>query len=166
MPGSGDINDPEWNGGADPKWSPDGTKIVYWQDLTASPACGGANPLLCYNSTYPGGRFVRFMLATLTSRVPKVPPKVQPVSDVVPWVTPYVPGSVVTARHRPPQGTYALEGKVSGSGNVVIVDNANSSSIKSVAVQYTDSSDDGFNILNGYDNYTWSKLSKTLEVAD
>lgn len=27
--GSGDINDPEWNGVADPKWSPDGNRIVY-----------------------------------------------------------------------------------------------------------------------------------------
>uniref|UniRef100_A0A8H7KCT0 Uncharacterized protein n=1 Tax=Bionectria ochroleuca TaxID=29856 RepID=A0A8H7KCT0_BIOOC len=44
LPGSADINDPEWNGRADPKWSPDGTKIAYWQDLTASPACGGDNP--------------------------------------------------------------------------------------------------------------------------
>ncbi|KAI5927084.1 hypothetical protein F4810DRAFT_652254 [Camillea tinctor] len=165
--GSGDINDPEWNGRADPRWSPDGTKIAYWQDLTASPSCGGANPLPCHNSKYPGGRYVRFMLATLTNRVPKVLPKVDPVSDVVPWGTPYVPGSTAgVGRTLPPPGTYTLEGKASGYASVVIVDNTGSSSIKSVAVQYTDYSDDGLHVLNGYENYTRSNPSTTLEVAD
>ncbi|KAL2873739.1 hypothetical protein SGCOL_011053 [Colletotrichum sp. CLE4] len=39
VPGSGAINDPEWNGRADPKWSNDGTHIVYYQALTVSPEC-------------------------------------------------------------------------------------------------------------------------------
>ncbi|KAI1495178.1 hypothetical protein F5X96DRAFT_665120 [Biscogniauxia mediterranea] len=140
--GSGDNNEPEWGGRADPKRSPDGAKVVYWQDPTASLAWGGANPLPCYNSTYPGAR---------------------PYPMWCPWDTLYVPGDVVTSYHRPPQGTYTLEGKVSSPGNVVIMDNANRSSIQSVAVQYRNSSDDSLDILNGYDNYTRSKPSPTLE---
>jgi hypothetical protein len=45
VPGSGAVDDPEWNGRADPWFSPDGTRIVYSQAKTVSPACGGANPL-------------------------------------------------------------------------------------------------------------------------
>ncbi|KAI1451284.1 saponin hydrolase precursor [Annulohypoxylon moriforme] len=163
--GSGAINDPEWNGRADPKWSPNGTQIAYWQDLTASPACGGVNPLPCYNSTEPSGRYVRFMLATFTSRTPYSLPKVEPVSDVVPWGTPYVPGSVAPVPAPIPAGTYTLKGNASGSAEVTIVDNTNSSSIKSVAVRYTDYSDDGINVINGYENYTGSNPSVTVEVA-
>ncbi|KAI2465971.1 saponin hydrolase precursor [Annulohypoxylon bovei var. microspora] len=166
IPGSGAINDPEWNGRADLKWSPNGTQIVYWQDMTASPACGGVNPLPCYDSTEPGGRYVRFMLATLTSREPYALPRVEPVSDVVPWGTPYVPGDVAPALARPPQGTYTLKGNASGSAEVTIVDNTDTPSIKSVAVRYTDYSDDGVNVINGYENYTRTNPSPAVEVAD
>ncbi|KAH8879713.1 saponin hydrolase precursor [Thozetella sp. PMI_491] len=164
--GSGAINDPEWNGRADPKWSPDGTQIVYRQDLTTSPACGGNNPLPCYDSPYQGGRRVRFMLATLTSRTPQILPKVQPVSDVVPWGTPYVPGSATPVVPRPAQGTYTLKGRKSGFANVTITDNVDIATIKSVAVNYTNYSDDGPTLLNGYENFTRTNPSYTVEVAD
>ncbi|GAW20628.1 hypothetical protein ANO14919_101360 [Xylariales sp. No.14919] len=164
--GSGAINDPEWNGRADPRWSPDGTQLAYWQDITASPACGGVNPLTCPNSTEPGGRYVRFMLATFTSREPYTLPTVEPVSDVVPWGTPYVPGATVPTLPRVPEGTYTLVGTASGSAKVTITDNTDASSIKSVAVQYTDYSDDGINFINGYENYTRSNPSYTLEIGD
>lgn len=164
--GSGAINDPEWNGRADPMWSPNGTQIVYWQDLTASPACGGVNPLPCYSSTYPGGRYVRFMLATLTSRQPYSPVSVEPVSDTVPWGTPYVPGGSPPVISLSLQGVYTLEGKVSGSAQVVITDNADGASIKSVAVQYNNYTDDGLNFLNGFENYTKSNPSATVDIAD
>ncbi|GAA2403142.1 hypothetical protein GCM10010191_08380 [Actinomadura vinacea] len=52
----GGTNDPAWNGRADPKWSPDGTRIAYWQALTVPPACGGHNPLPCHPSTALGVR--------------------------------------------------------------------------------------------------------------
>lgn len=85
----GSVNDPYWNGGADPRWSLDGTRIVYFQTLTVAPDCGGVNPLPCQNSTAPGGRTVRMMLATLTSRKPlkwkTVPPsrRCYPLGDPV-----------------------------------------------------------------------------------
>ncbi|HET8709886.1 MAG TPA: hypothetical protein VFM32_00815, partial [Spongiibacteraceae bacterium] len=66
----GSISDPNWNGRADPRWSPDGTSVVYWQGLVTSPACGGINPLPCPVSTEPGGRRSRLMIARLTSRRP------------------------------------------------------------------------------------------------
>lgn len=163
VPGSADINDPEWNGRADPKWSLDGTKIVYWQDLTASPACGGENPLPCYDSPYQGGRYIRFMLADLTSRSPLELPKVDPVPDDVPWGTPYVPGEVAPPIPRPEEGTYVLYGSESGYANVTIIDNEDVATIKSVAVQYTDYSDDGMTFLNGFENVTRTNPSITIE---
>jgi hypothetical protein len=80
----GSINDPNWNAGADPKWSHDGTKIAYFQALVGPPECGGKNPLPCPNSTEPGGRAYRLMLATLSSRTPLQLPPVEPVSEVIP----------------------------------------------------------------------------------
>ena len=44
------MSDPEWNGRADPKWSGDGTMVVYTEELTIAPACGGENPLPCFKS--------------------------------------------------------------------------------------------------------------------
>ncbi|KAI0871594.1 hypothetical protein GGS24DRAFT_470782 [Hypoxylon argillaceum] len=164
--GSGAINDPEWNGRADPKWSPDGTQIGYWQDLTASPACGGVNPLPCPDSTEPGGRFVRFMLATLTSREPYILPIVEPVSDYVPWGTPYVPGATAPSLPHIAPGTYTLVGQASGSAKVTITDNTDVASTKSVAVEYSDYSDDGVNFINGFENYTRTNPSPTLELGD
>lgn len=163
VPGSAAFNDPEWNGRADPKWSPDGTKIVYWQDLTASPACGGENPLPCYTSPYQGGRYVRFMVATLTSREPKTLPKVEPVSDIVPWGTPYVPGSAAPALPRLTEGTYTLKATRSGFASVTVTNDIDVGTIKSVAVDYSDYSHDGLTLLNGHENYTRTNPAVTLE---
>ena len=52
----GGINDPSWNGRADPAFSLDSTCIVYWQAIVTSPACGGINPLPCPASTAQGRR--------------------------------------------------------------------------------------------------------------
>ena len=57
--GGNGANDPNWNGMADPRWSPDGTSVVYWQAMVTPPSCGGVNPLPCETSTEPGGRTVR-----------------------------------------------------------------------------------------------------------
>lgn len=118
--GSGDYNDPEWNARADPRWSPDGTQIVWWEEIALSPACGGHNPHPCYPSKEPGGRAQRVVVATLPSRRPFRSTSVKPVSDAVPWGTPYVPGSKPVARPQPSAGNYTLQGRESGYAQVQI----------------------------------------------
>jgi len=140
--GSGDINDPEWNGAADPKWSPDGNRIVYTQKLTIAPACGGRNPLPCYPSTAEGGRVERLMLATLTSRKPYSPPPVTPFKDSVPWGVVHQPGARLPVRHSLPHGDFILHGKSSGAALVTLEDGR-------VEVSYDKFSDDGLNFING-----------------
>ncbi|KAF4545171.1 Six-bladed beta-propeller TolB-like protein [Lasiodiplodia theobromae] len=162
----GAVNDPDWNGMADPRWSPDGTRIAFWQALAVPPACGGKNPNPCHDSTEPGGRTARLMLASLTSREPKPREKVAPVSDVVPWGTPYVPGEQPPSRFYPGEGTYTLEGKSSGSAEVVIAENSEGTAISNIVVTYKDFSDDGATFLNGAENVTVQNPSPTLEVVD
>ncbi|WYZ35202.1 hypothetical protein EsH8_I_001478 [Colletotrichum jinshuiense] len=163
VPGSGAVNDPEWNGRADPKWSNDGTRIVYYQALTRSPECGGKNPLPCYPSTAPGGRVERMMLAHLTSRKPLVLPPVQPLSDTIPWATPYTPGSQVSARPFPTSGNFTLKGKFGGWANVVITPNSKGDLPGMVAVEYHDFSDDGVNVLRGAEKIAGMNPHPTLE---
>lgn len=164
--GPGAINDPNWNGRADPRWSPDGTSIVYWQALAVPPACGGANPLPCETSTEPGGRTARMMIAHLTSRRPLKPRRVAVASDTVPWGTPYVPGSATPARPYPPQGHYTLVGKRSGSAAVTITENTDHTAISTVSVAYRNYSDDGAHILNGTESVTTTNPSPTLNKLD
>ncbi|KAH7146199.1 hypothetical protein EDB81DRAFT_485651 [Dactylonectria macrodidyma] len=149
-PGSGDYNDPEWNGRADPRFSLDGTKIVYWEEQTFSPACGGANPLPCYPSKERDGIRQRLVVATLTSREPCQPPKVAVTSDVVPWGEPYIPGEASPSRADLPAGNYTLAGKVSGVADVTLLHGSGAQSgINQVSVRYTDFSDDGEVFLRG-----------------
>jgi hypothetical protein len=166
MPGSGKFDDPEWNARADPKWSSDGTRIVYFQRLTVSPECGGANPLPCYPSTAQGGRIDRIMVATLKSRKPLQPKTIDPIPDIVQWATPYVPGSADPALSHIPEGNYTLKGQKTGSARVVITENAAGTGIKSVAVTYKDYSDDGLSKLNGHENVTSTPKTFSLAVLD
>ncbi|KAL4864082.1 hypothetical protein BDV12DRAFT_205922 [Aspergillus spectabilis] len=89
------INDPNWNGRADPAFSPDGTKIVYSQSLVTYPACGGDNPLPCAESTADRGRTYRVMLAHLTSRKPSTPAPVFKVPESVPWAMLFPPDAAL-----------------------------------------------------------------------
>ncbi|KAH9209681.1 hypothetical protein DL95DRAFT_309398 [Leptodontidium sp. 2 PMI_412] len=150
----GSINDPEWNGRADPKWSNDGTMIVYSEELTIAPACGGENPLPCFESTEPGGRIQRVMLANLTSRTPIETQPVPPHEDSVPWGVPYVPGSPFKGREIPTAGIYKLKGKSCGSARVNITHPASGTAIRTVALEYQNFSDDGENFLNGREEVT------------
>lgn len=149
VPGSGDINDPEWNGSADPKWSRDGTRIVYTEAITESPACGGKNPLPCYHSTEDGGRNERIMVAQLTDREPLDPPQAGARPDIIPWGTPFPPGSSFPEREGVPLGNYTLKGKVAGWADVSLSGDAEAGTISSVSVKYHGFSDDGLNVLVG-----------------
>lgn len=149
IPGSGSINDPEWNARADPRWSWDGNRIAYTQILTLSPACGGPNPLPCYNSTEDGGRVERIMIANLTNRKALDLPKVKPRSDTVPWGKPFPPGSTYPVIKPLPAGDYTLKGKVSGWASVSIETIRNGTALTSVSVQYHNFSNDGLNNLTG-----------------
>ena len=162
----GSVSDPYWNGMADPKWSPDGTQIVYWQSFVVPPACGGANPLPCRPSTAQGGRTARMMLADLPGRRPVKPRKVAPISDTVPWGTPYVAGSPAPERAYPPQGEYTLDGERSGTAHVKITENAARTSIVTIEVEYTDFSDDGRHLLNGTEKVTTTNPSPTVNRVD
>ncbi len=162
----GAINDPNWNGMADPRWSPDGTAVVYWQALAVAPACGGANPLKCETSTELGGRTARMMIARFTSRKPQPARTVAPISDTVPWGTPYVPGSPIPTRPYPPAGSYTLAGAKTGSAAITITENAAKTAIDTVAVRYTNFSDDGLRTLNGTEKVTAAAPSITVSKLD
>ncbi|KAI8665432.1 hypothetical protein LRP88_04064 [Fusarium phalaenopsidis] len=163
--GSGDYNDPEWNARADPRWSPDGTQVVWWDEITLSPACGDQNPLPCYPSKEPWGRAQRVVVATLTSRKPYGPVKVKTASDTVPWGTPYTPGSKGVARPRVPAGNYTLLGKHSGYAKIQLRDNS-PGSLSTVSVEYFKFSDDGKFVLNGTESVKATAGSATLTFVD
>lgn len=153
-PGSGEINDPEWNGRADPKWSLQGNRITYWEAITLPPACGGDNPLPCYESTEPGGRDRRLLVADLVERQPLEPDAPVPCPDVIPWATPYIPGNAPPVPSFVLPGNYTLHGEDSGHASVQIIEDPVTSLIVSVAVTYHDYSDDGVNILTGSEAVT------------
>ncbi|KZM28752.1 hydrolase [Ascochyta rabiei] len=146
---NGAVNDPNWNGRADPAFSPDGTTIVYWQALVSAPACGGENALECPESTAQGGREYRVMLARLTSRKPAPPKKVYEVPDYLPWAAPFKPGFPPPSPLGVHPGNYTLTGKISGHANVRLFGGA---STTRVAVNYTNYADNGEHVLNGYED--------------
>jgi len=162
----GSVNDPMWNGMADPRFSLDVTRVAYWQALVISPACGGANPLPCPNSTEPGGRTERAMVARFTKRKPKSIQPVEPMVENIPWGTPYKPGLTLPPRPFPAGSVYKLDGLKSGSAKVVFTEAANGGTISSVAVTYRNFSDDGRTFLNGYENVTSRNPSITLNQVD
>ncbi|KAK4119735.1 hypothetical protein N657DRAFT_649884 [Parathielavia appendiculata] len=150
---NGSANDPNWNGRADPAFSHDGTKIVYWQALVVPPACGGANPLPCPVSTAEGGRTYRVMLARLTSRKPGKPVKVFDVPDYIPWATPFPPGSTLPeSPYSLLPGNYTIRGRVSGDADVVLgEDPVIAGRIGSVSVTYQNYSDERGYVVNGHE---------------
>ncbi|GAM36618.1 hypothetical protein TCE0_018f05837 [Talaromyces pinophilus] len=163
----GSINDPNWNGGADPRWSLDGTKIAYFQMLVTEPNYGGSNPLPCPNSTAQGGRTYRLMLATLPSRTPLNWTTPSPVSDVIPWGQPYVPGSALATSSTSLMGNYTLTGKVQGYADVAFIGaDATSTTLRTVAVTYHNYSDDGHNFIIGNEQVTATYPNLTLTHVD
>lgn len=155
---AGAINDPNWNAGADPRWSLDGTKVSYYQWLAVSPACGGMNPLVCETSPYPDGRAARVMMATFSGRSPLniTNPSDLKISDEVPWGLKYTPGMSIPSLPTIPAGDYTLYGTWGGYANVSLVSNSDLTGLESVAVIYNNYSNDGANFLEG---------SETVSVA-
>ena len=60
-----------------------------------------------------------------------------------------------------PAGNYIHAGQASGSANVTIAWNAANTGIRSVAVEYHHFSDDGCNIVTGFENVTFTALNLT-----
>ncbi|KAJ4355607.1 uncharacterized protein N0V89_003627 [Didymosphaeria variabile] len=152
---NGAVNDPNWNARADPAFSRDGTKIVYWQAIVTGRECGGANPLPCPVPTTQGQREYRLMLAKLTSRTPQAAPPVFDVPDQLPWATPFPPGTPLPNTTRGPSaGEYLLRGKLSGVAHVELSNSTGdqSGSFDTVAVNYTDYADVEGYLLNGWEN--------------
>ncbi|KAL7626101.1 hypothetical protein AAE478_002871 [Parahypoxylon ruwenzoriense] len=162
----GSVNDPLWNGMADPRFSLDVTRLAYWQGLVVAPACGGENPLPCPISTEQGGRTERAMVAHFTSRQPVTPPPVEPFDDVIPWGILYEPGYVPSPRLQVPGGNYTLQGSASGFAEVAIETNADGTSVDSVAVTYDNYSDDGLTFLDGTEKVTVRNPTITLNDVD
>ncbi|KAM0711774.1 hypothetical protein Q7P35_001143 [Cladosporium inversicolor] len=165
-PGSGAVDDPEWNGRADSWFSPDGTRIVYWQAKTVAPACGGNNLLPCYESIEPGGRTERVMLAHLTSRKPIEPRPVLRMPDVIPWAVPYVAGQPDPARQYPREGNYTLKGTASGYASISLRENTLRTYLRTVVANYHAYSEDGRNFLHGTQSVTEDIERMTLDKLE
>ncbi|KAH7086890.1 saponin hydrolase precursor [Paraphoma chrysanthemicola] len=167
----GSVNDPNWNGRADPAFSLDSTQVVYWQAIVTSPSCGGSNPLPCPNSTAQGGREYRVMLARFTDRRPKPPAPVYNVPKQLPWAISFPPGVEYPSIPSLKPGNYTLQGAFSGQAQVSFIGDQ---SISRVVVNYTNYSDDGDHVLNGwedvaltilYPNYWKNKLDWYSDIV-
>lgn len=143
---SENFNNSNWNGMADPRWSHDGTKVIFWQALVTSPACGGINPLPCPSSSEPGGRRTRVIVAKLLDRQPISPYSLPPVPQTIPWGTPFTTPSSLPSRYGVPEGSYTLHGNFSGSAFITMSYNSSSTTI---SVQYSNYSDEGYFIIDG-----------------
>ena len=145
--GPGGISDPNWNGRADPAWSPDGTSIVYWQSLVTAPECGGSNPLPCPESTEPCVLHLRLMLAHLYDREPRPIGGLAPVPTIGSWAQRYEDFRASPVRPTLPSGTYTLRGKVGGTATVTVL-NPTGKRVKEVAAVYDNYADD-CRVFNG-----------------
>ncbi|WP_460060631.1 hypothetical protein [Streptomyces sp. YKOK-I1] len=148
-PGS-TADDPIWASRADANWSPDGTRIVYGQTYSNPTDCGPPfDAVACPPSGEPGGRTSRIMLAHLTSRKPERLRPVRPVSDTVPWGTPYRPGDPDPVRPHLPAGHYTLEGRFAGKASVDLAEHPDGTRLSAISVTYTGFSDGGKTFLDG-----------------
>ncbi|KAK3935851.1 hypothetical protein QBC46DRAFT_461846 [Diplogelasinospora grovesii] len=163
---AGSINDPNWNTGADPRWSMDGTRVAYYQMLALPPACGGSNPLACETSPYSDLRAERVMVATFTSRKPLPVEPVSEASDEVPWGLKYTPGMEIPAAPKLPGGEFTLRAATSGYANVSIAYDPTDAYIETIAVTYHDYSEDGLSFVSGRENITVTPINATLNRLD
>ena len=162
----GSVSDPFWNAMADPRWSPDGTEVVYWQAQVTAPACGGSNPLPCPDPTEPGGRRFRLMLARFTNRKPLAIKSLAPVADKVPWGDPYVPGTALPHPPLLPEGTYTLRGLRSGIATIVLKHSPDHKTVQRIDVTYDNYSDDGQSTIDGTESVSGGYTTPTMVSLD
>ena len=158
--------DPNWNAAADPVWLANSTAVVWGENL----ACGAnPSPHQCPDSTEPGGRNSRVMMARFPTLrpTPAIPPS--PISNTAPaaWAIPYSPGQTVPANTPIPTGTYTIHGNVFGSATVAITDNSSGTGYQSIQPTYHDYVQyPGLNVINGTErvqndstpgNITWNE---------
>jgi hypothetical protein len=142
--------DPNWNAAADPVWLADSTAVVWAENL----ACGAnLSPPQCPDSTEPGGRNSRVMMARFPTLPPSTPTPPAPISDTAPaaWAVPYPPqpGHSLPTPATIPTGTYTIDGNVRGSATVTITDNSSSNGYHSITASFQNYSDNGRNVING-----------------
>ncbi|MQY21455.1 hypothetical protein [Nocardia macrotermitis] len=137
--------DGNWNTAADPAWLADSSAAVWAENL----ACG-ANPTphTCADSTEPGGRNSRVMIARFPGFGPTPPPSVPTAPDTT-WGLPYQPGQAIPARPHLAAGSYTVRGSASGTAEVVVTENSSKSLVMTLAVTYSDFSDTPGVVLNG-----------------
>ncbi|KAL4879551.1 hypothetical protein BJY04DRAFT_208664 [Aspergillus karnatakaensis] len=146
--------DENWNGRADPAFSHDSTKLVYWQALVTSPACGGVNPLACPVSDADGGRVYRVMLAKFKNRKPTKPAPVFKVPKSIPWAIPHPPGSEFPTPLYIEPGNYILRGKLSGTANASFIADPATGRTNTISVEYDNYSDYPEYVINGVESVT------------
>jgi hypothetical protein len=157
--------DPNWNAAADPVWLADSTAVVWAENL----ACG-ANPTphQCTDSTEPGGRNSRVMIARFPTlhKSKAIAPK--PISNNAgaSWAIPYTQGQALPTEQGIPTGTYTVVGPVRGYATVQITENSSDTGYQSVAATYYNYSQDGTHVINGTEsiqndatpgNVTWNE---------
>jgi hypothetical protein len=91
---------------------------------------------------------------------------VAPVSDEVPWGIPYVPGSTLPDALPLIEGNYTLKGAASGSAYASFTLDSTKSYMLSIAVTYSNYSDDGINLLSGTESVTATPVNLTLARLD
>jgi hypothetical protein len=97
------------------------------------------------------------MLARLRNRTPSPPAPVYKVPEHVPWATRFSRIVNLPPRFALKPGRYTLRGKKSGHADVRLIGNVEKNSITRVAANYTNYSDDGEHILDG-----WEDVERTI----
>jgi hypothetical protein len=94
------------------------------------------------------------MLAHLSSRQPAAPAPVYKVPDMIPWATAFSSGASTPSPYQLPPGHYTLHGKANGTAQVHLTAYPGFEGFKSVAVNYTNYSDDGRHFTHGRETVT------------
>ncbi|MFC3961907.1 hypothetical protein [Nocardia jiangsuensis] len=110
--------------------------MVWAENLATTPACGGANPPPCAESTEPGGRRSRVVLARLDYAEPVAPQSVS--AEPMPkWGSAFRRGDALPIVPHLSAGVYTAPGAEAGSARVEITENPARTMIMRIAVTYS-----------------------------